>query len=110
MQAVARELIERDIIPNVARLCPLGQQVADHAAKLLRRSVDLFVSMQERRELAVAVPARLVGHQGVSLEDGFEAPVRATGTVPHLGEVGEVPGDLTFVPGHRIVSTSEKYL
>jgi len=49
VQAVARELFGRDIIPEVAGCCALGQKVSDHVAELLLRSGDLLVSTQERR-------------------------------------------------------------
>jgi hypothetical protein len=50
VEAVARELVRRDIVPEVAGLCGLGQQVSDHIAKLLVRSGDLLTSMQDRRD------------------------------------------------------------
>jgi hypothetical protein len=64
VEAVARELVGRGIIPGVAGLRALGEQVTDHVAKLLLRSDDLHASMQERRELGAMVPVGLVGDQG----------------------------------------------
>jgi hypothetical protein len=43
VEAVARELFRRDIIPKFAGLCALGQQASDHLAELLLRSGDVTV-------------------------------------------------------------------
>jgi hypothetical protein len=41
VEAVARELVGRDIVPKLAGLCALGQQVSNHAVDLvLSRSPD----------------------------------------------------------------------
>ena len=55
VEAVARELVSRDIIPNVADLCSLDQQVSDHVAELLLRPGNVLASMQERREFGAVV-------------------------------------------------------
>src|SRR5215218_8170566 len=59
VEAVARKLLRRHIVPDVAGLCASGQQVSDEVAELLLRSGDLLVSMQERREFGVVVPVGL---------------------------------------------------
>src|SRR3990172_2437620 len=61
VEAVARELVGRDIVADAPCLCRFGQQVSDHVAELLLRSGDLLVSMQERREFGVVVPVGLAG-------------------------------------------------
>ena len=45
MEAEARELVRRDIIPNIAGLRGLGQQVPDEAGELQLRSGDVLASM-----------------------------------------------------------------
>ena len=72
MEAVARELVRRDIVPDVAGLRALGQQVSDQVAELLLRPGDVLASMQERREFGVVVLVGLVGDERVGLEHGFE--------------------------------------
>jgi hypothetical protein len=101
VEAVARKLVGRDIIPDVASLCGLAQQVSKHVSELLLRSGHLLVSMQERREVGIVVPAGLVGDDGVGLEHGFEPLASSASPVPDFGEMFEVAGDLTFVPGEQ---------
>lgn len=99
VEAVACELVRRHIIPDVAGLCGLGQQVSDHLVDLVLRSGDPLVPMQERREFGVVVLAGLAGDEGVGLEHRFESLAGVATLVPDFGEVVEVAGDLTFVPG-----------
>jgi len=95
MEAVARELVRRDVVPKLAGLCALGQKVADHGAELQLRSGDLPVSMQERREFGVVVPVRLVGDEGEGLQHGFESLAGVPSLVSDFGELVEMAG---FVP------------
>jgi hypothetical protein len=99
VEAVARKLLGRHIIPEVAGLCALGQQISDHVLELLLRSGDLLVSMQECGEFGVVVPVGLVGNEGVGLEHSFESLASVASLVSDFGEIFEVAGDLTFVPG-----------
>lgn len=62
-------------------------------------SYDLLVSMEERREFGLMVPAGVAGDEGVGLEDRFEPLVSIGGLVPDFGEVCEVSRDLTLMPG-----------
>src|SRR5437867_158623 len=55
VQAMAGERVRGDIVPQVAALGTVGEQVSDHLAQLLLRSRDLLIAMQERRELRVVV-------------------------------------------------------
>jgi copper chaperone CopZ len=55
VEVVARKLVRRDIVPEVAGLCDLGQQVSDHVDELLLRPSDLLTSMQECREFGAVV-------------------------------------------------------
>jgi hypothetical protein len=98
MEAVARELVGRDILPDVAGLCALGQQVSDEVAELLPRSGDVLASMQKCREFGVMV---LAGKERVGLEHSFESLASVAGLVPDFGELFEVAADLTFVPGDQ---------
>jgi hypothetical protein len=63
------------------------------------RTGDLLVSMEERREFGVAVPAGLMGNEGVGLEHRFEPFANVDSLVPDFGEILEVASDLMFVPG-----------
>jgi hypothetical protein len=100
VEAVARELLRRDIIPDVAGLRALGQQVSDDVSEVLLRLGDALTSMQERREFGGVVPA-VVGDEGVGFQHGFEPLTSVADLVPQFGEVFEVAGDLTFVPGEQ---------
>ena len=55
VEAVARKLVRRDIIPDVARRCALGQQVSDEVAAVLRCPGDVLTVMQECRSVASVV-------------------------------------------------------
>lgn len=96
VEAVARKLCRRNIIAEVAGLCALGQQVADEAAEMLLRSDDMFTSMQECREFGAVV---LMGNERVGLEHRLESLASVAASVSDFGELFEVAGDLTFVPG-----------
>jgi len=65
VEAVARKLVRRDIVPKLARPCALGQQVSDEVPEVLLRSGDVFTSMQESREFCAVM---LVGNERVRLE------------------------------------------
>ena len=58
VEAVARKLVRRDIIPYVAGLCGLTQQVLDHVVDLLLRSGDVLTSMRECSEFGAGVLMR----------------------------------------------------
>jgi hypothetical protein len=94
VQAVAREFVRRDIIPRVASLCPLGNQVSDDSAEVLLGSGDVLASMQECREFGAVV---LMGNEGEGLEHGFEPLASAASLAPSCQAT-------------RIASTSGKYL
>src|SRR5918994_2211527 len=98
VEAVARKLLGRDVIPDVARICGLPQQVSDDLPEVLLRSVSVLTSMQERREFAGVA---LVLDECVGLEHGFEPLTRVARLVPDFGEMFEVAADVTFVPGEQ---------
>ena len=100
VETVARELVRRHIVPEVAGLCGLDQQVSDHVAELLLRPGDVLTSMQECRELGAVVPA-VVGDERIGLEHCFEPLAGVAGLVPELAEMFEVAGDATLVPGEQ---------
>ncbi len=100
VEAVARKLVGRDIIPEVAGLCDLGQQVSDQVDELLLRPVDVLTSMQECREFGAVVLA-VVGDERVGLEHRFEPLASVAGKVAEFGEMFEVAGDVTLVPGEQ---------
>jgi hypothetical protein len=55
VEAVARELLRRDIVPDVAGLGGVAQQVSDQVDELLLRSRDVLTPVQERREFGSVV-------------------------------------------------------
>jgi len=73
VEAIARELVRRNIIAEGAGFRGLGQQVSDHVAQLLLRSGDLLVSMEEGHEFGVVAPVGLVGDERDGLEHSFES-------------------------------------
>ena len=81
------QLVSRDVVPDAAASRALGQQVSDHVAKLLPRSVDLLVPMRERHEAAVVVAVGLVGDECIAAQHGLESLAGAARAVPDLGEV-----------------------
>jgi len=60
VEAVARKLVRRDIIVEVAGLCTRGHQISDHVVELRLGSGDALTSMQKRGEFSVMVAAVLV--------------------------------------------------
>ena len=98
MQAVAGQLFGRHIIADLATGSALGQQVPDEVAELLVGSGHVGASMQQPRQVAAVM---LVHDQRVGLQDRLEPLAGVTGVVPDLGELGEVLGDLAFVPGEQ---------
>ena len=74
---------------------------------MLLRSVEVLAVMQERGELAAAL---LVGDEGVRLEDRFEPVHGVAAPVRDLGELFEVAGDLSFMPGEQNRFDAGKYL
>src|SRR5688572_9336248 len=69
VEAVARELVRRDVVPETAGPCALGHQVSDQLAQLVLRSCDVFASMQECRERGAVV---VMVNERVGVEHGFE--------------------------------------
>jgi hypothetical protein len=95
VEAVARELLGCDVVPDIAVFGGLGKQVPNEVADVLLRLGDALVAMKESRELVVAVPAGLVGDEREGLEHRFEPCVGVTSLVSDLGEIGQVGADLT---------------
>src|SRR5205823_9338305 len=96
VKAVARKLVRRDIIADIARSHGLDQQVPNEVAELLVRSGDVLTSMQECRELGAVV---LVGNERVGFEHGLEALGSRARPVADFSELFEMAGDLSLVPG-----------
>jgi hypothetical protein len=79
VEAVARELVRRDIIPDVAGLCGLGQQISDQGTELPLRSGDVLTSVQECREFGAVLA--VVGDERIGLEHRLESLARVAGLV-----------------------------
>ena len=77
VEAVARKFVRRDISPEIAGLCALGQQVSDDVCEVLLRLGDMLTSMQECREfgsLPLASVASLVSDLGKIFEVASDGP------------------------------------
>lgn len=98
VQAIAGELVSRHIVPHVAGLCGLCQQLPDHLVDLVFRSGDPLIPMKERHEFGVMVIAGPPREEGEGLEHRFESLASATSPIPDFGEIREMASDLTFVP------------
>jgi hypothetical protein len=57
VQTVARELVGCDVIPYLAALRSLGNEISDEVSRLCLCSGDVFTAMQQRRELAAVLLA-----------------------------------------------------
>ena len=101
MEAVARELVRRDIVSEDAGLGPFGHQVPDHAVELMPRSGDLLVAMQEHRQLAAVMAVGLVRDERVRLEHSLESLATVASLVADFSEILEVTADLAFMPGKQ---------
>ena len=77
VEAVAGELIRRHIVPEIAGLCGLDEQLPDHLVDLVLRSDDPLVPMKEPREFGVMVIAGPERDDGEGLEHRFESLARA---------------------------------
>jgi hypothetical protein len=64
VEAVASELVRWDVVPDVADLCALSQEVPDEVAELLLGSGDVLTSVQDCRKFRAVV---LIFNRGVSL-------------------------------------------
>jgi hypothetical protein len=98
MEAVVRELVGRDIVPEIARCGTVGQQVPDEALELLMGLCDVLALVQEGGEFGSVVFMPPSGKERVCLQDGFEALAGAARLFADFGEMCEVLGDLAFVP------------
>jgi hypothetical protein len=97
VQAVAGQPRGLDIVPDVAGLRGLGEQVRDEAEQVLLSLDHVLGAVQERRHVIVVV--LVAAQQRVGAEDGLEPLTGIGGLVPDVGEVVEVAGDLALVPG-----------
>ena len=99
VKAVARELVGRDILPDVAARRTLGDQLPDEVVEPLPGLSDVLALVQERPELGdLAAPAG-VQDVGVGVEDGLEPLTRTGGPVPDLRALFEVRIHVAVVPG-----------
>ncbi len=96
MEAVDGELPGRDVVPDVAGLRGLRQKVPEEVAQVLLGTGDVLATVQVSREIRAV---DLVVNERVRLEHRGELFPGVAGSVPDLGEVLEVTGHLTFVPG-----------
>jgi hypothetical protein len=98
MEAEAGELIGSDVRADGTAARGVGQQVAKQVAKVLFGVGHVRVAVHYRSELGVAVAAVVVEDQCVGLQHGGEA-LGGTCFVAYGGELVEVVGDLSLVPG-----------
>jgi hypothetical protein len=102
VQAVARQLVSRDVVPDLAGRRGRGEQVPEEVAELSLRSGQVLAPVHERRQVGAVVRAgTLVGDARVGLEHHFEPLARVGGSVPDLGEVLQMVGHVALVPGDQ---------
>ena len=101
MEAVARELVGGDIIAELASICALGDEVADHAMELSLRLDKLVTPVDGCREFCVVVAVGLLRKERIGLEHGFEAPANIAYPVSYFSEIFEVGRDLPLLPGEQ---------
>ena len=100
VKAIACELVRRDIFPEVTGLCDLGQQISDQVDELLLRSGDVLTSMHKCREFGTML-LTVMADERVGLQHSFEPLASVTGMIAEFGEMFEVAGDMTLVPGDQ---------
>jgi hypothetical protein len=98
VDAVAGELVRRDVIPEAAGRCDLGQQVLDQVMDMLLGSGEVRPPMQECGEFraGVLVGKAVVGDERVGLQHGFQPLASVAGLIAEFPELCKVGGDLTF--------------
>jgi hypothetical protein len=103
MEAVAGQLVRRDVIPKLTGRGGLGQQVLDQVMDLPLRVREVRTSMQEGGKFGagVLVGEAVVGDERVGLQHGLEPLASVAWLVAEFGELGKVGGDLAFVPGNQ---------
>lgn len=95
MEAVACELVRSDIAAEVPCLCSRPKQIRHEFNEVLLSPPDMCALMQPCR---VGTAVAGVGHQGISLQNGFKLPGRTGAAVPDPGQLLQVGVDLAFVP------------
>lgn len=96
VEAIGRKFVRRDVVPEVAYRCALGQQIADELVEMVLRLDDVFASMQACGEFGAMV---LLRNERVGLKYGLQPLTGVASLVPDCNKMFEVTGDLTFVPG-----------
>ena len=99
VETIACQLVGRNIVPEVAGLRTPDHQLTDEVPEMFPHPDDVLASMYESREFGVV--GSPVDHERVRLEHRFEPLVSSASPVPDLGEVLEMAGDETFVPGQQ---------
>lgn len=116
VEAVAGQLVSRDVLAYGAGVGGRGDQVADHVVQLAFGAGDAFAAVQEGGELVVGVAVGFVDDEGVGLEDGFESRLgvvsadqgRTVLVSSHLlAEVAQVVDRVVIVAGGRLVTEKE---
>jgi len=104
MQAVACELVGRDVVADVAGLGGLREQVAEHGVQVVLCFGEVFAGVQKRRQfgavrLMQVVLSPLVLDQRVGVQHLLEAFAGVALPVADLPELCQVAADPAFVPG-----------
>lgn len=74
VDAVARELAGRHVVPDDAGVRGLRQEVPDHVVHPAFRQADPVSSMEELPDGAILMPTCMMGELGVGVEHGLEPP------------------------------------
>jgi len=97
VQAELSQLVCVDIAADPAGLHCFGEQLTDEMEQLALRMLHVVSAVQLGGQRGVP---GVTGQQGVGLQDGPQSVLRL-GMVPDLGQMREVLGDLTLVPGEQ---------
>jgi hypothetical protein len=99
VDAVARQFLDRDVVPDIAGGLGVGERVAEQAVQLLLGPRRLGSPVQQRAEVVGAVPRAHPADVRVRRGHGVEAVARTSLPFLQGRERREVAGDEAFVPG-----------
>lgn len=102
VEAVAREFVGVDVVPDAAGLGGVGDQVADEAVEVLLRVGEVLVPVHEGRELGgPLVRGSLEGDECAGMEYGFEPLVGGACLITGFCELLQMGVDPALVPGDQ---------
>ena len=98
VEAVPRELVWWDVLPDVPVRGGLAQQSTQKPLEVLLGASHVASSVEEGGHVVVVMP---VLYESERLDDSLEPLYGRTALVPERGELLEVSGDLALMPGEK---------